>query len=179
MRVPVCPPHNLLEHVSCGSLVPAAPFPRGGKREVVAEDSVSHWAVPARSLGCSSETHGSYKFSEAQGSWPWPTLMTTRMGHEYHLWISAMVTERKGEHGTWGSRSWLRLALCVGRSTRRPRWGGSRQPRPWPWGRVSEGADRRWPVPSHITVSRSQAGWPMGLPRTGLLPGPVTWALTQ
>lgn len=39
-------------------------------------------------------------------------------------------------------------------------------------GRVSEGADRRWPVPSHITVSRSQAGWPMGLPPRALWSAP-------
>lgn len=58
-RAPACPSHTtLLEPVSCGSLVPAALFPVGGQREVVAGGFSVSLAIPAQSLDCSSETHG-------------------------------------------------------------------------------------------------------------------------
>ena len=49
--------YSLLEPVSCGSLVPEAQFPIGGQREVVAQGYSVSLAVPAQSLGCSSEIH--------------------------------------------------------------------------------------------------------------------------
>lgn len=70
-------PHNLLEHVSCRSLVPAAPFPRGGKRRWWLEDSVSHWLSLPGAWAAPQRPAGRYKFSGAQEAGPGPTLAAT------------------------------------------------------------------------------------------------------
>lgn len=66
------PPHNLLEHVSCGSLVLQPHFLGVGRGRWWLEDSVSHWLSLPGAWAAPQRPTGRYKFSEAQEAGPEP-----------------------------------------------------------------------------------------------------------